>query len=138
MGWDPDDLFSACHHASKFAYEDPHGILYCAEGTIDAAILRSPEVYARYVELLEGLIADLGPEKLRYTMDQVRDELWAVLADDATAAAMVTLVEKHPEAATAEGARAVIAAKMDAMLEEAKARRAALTEAIAAWRATLP
>ena len=133
MGWDPDDLFSACHHASKFALVDPHGILYCAEGDLDQAILRSKAVYDRYVELLEGLMTTLTADKLEAKMAEIRAELFAVLDDD-MAAAMVVLAESHPEAATAAGAKKVIRELMDEMLADAEASRAALLAKIATYK----
>lgn len=133
--WDPDDLFSACHHGSKFAHEDPAGILYCSEGKIDEAILRSPEVYGLFVDALEQVMADLTPAKLQWAMSGMREQLFAVVASDATAAAMAELIGSHPEAATKDGFRATVSAMMDDMLTAAEKSRADLTAKIAAWRA---
>ena len=49
MGWDADDLFSDCHHYSKYALVDPHELIYCAEG--DQALLFPS--HERYVTILE-------------------------------------------------------------------------------------
>ena len=37
--WDPDDAFQSCHHNGENAVDDPHGLLYCAEGDLDKARL---------------------------------------------------------------------------------------------------
>lgn len=137
MGWDADDLFSACHHYSKYALEDPYGLIYCAEGNLDHALLRSPALYARYVDHLEALLLHALPDELlAATMLQLRDELFAVINDDATASAMVVLNAANPDAATAQGAREDIWAHMQEMLAEAKSSRALLLDAIAVYRTT--
>lgn len=139
LGWDSDDLLASCHHGGKFALQDPFGILYCAEADLDHALLASPEVYARFVDHLELLMTDtLAPGTLAALLDGVRAELFAVLADDDTAAAMVELVEKNPAASTAVGAQADIAANMEAFLATVEQRRAELTAKIAAYRAGRP
>lgn len=51
--WDPDDSFQSCHHGGENAIVDPHGLLYCAEGDLDKVLLRSPEMYAAFVDTLE-------------------------------------------------------------------------------------
>lgn len=136
VGWDPDDLFSDCHHYGKYALDDGWGLLYCAEAHLDHAVVRSPAVMARYVTELETLLKVALPDKaLDDTMAEVQAELFAILDDDATAAAMTALVQANPAAKSAAGARKDIAAKMAAMLAKAKARRGELVSAIEKWRA---
>ena len=64
MSWDPDDLYAPCHHGGRFAFEDPWRMLYCAEGRLEYGLLRSPELYARYVSILETLMAGLDKATL--------------------------------------------------------------------------
>jgi hypothetical protein len=131
MGWDTDDLFSLCHGGGGRGIEDECGVAYCAEAELDHALVRSPAVYARYLDQLAALMADLSPERLRATMDGVKADLWAVLADDETAAALIEMVSENPEAATVAGARADIEAAMEAVLARIESRRASLEASLA-------
>lgn len=55
--WDTDDSWSAvCHHDAEDALFDPHGLLFCAEADLDRALLRSPDLLARFADTLEHLI----------------------------------------------------------------------------------
>ncbi len=135
MGWDPDDLFSPCHHGGRFAFDDPHDILYCTEGDLERALLASPAVYARFIAALEDLIAFLTPEYLESVMTEVESDLFSVVSTDPVAAAMIELNSKSPEAKTAAGFRAVVGKMMADMLSAAERSRANLTSKIATWRA---
>lgn len=135
LNWDPDDLFSACHHGSKFAHKDPAGILYCSEGKIDEAVLRSPALYARFVQHVEQVMADHPADKLEYVMGEVRDQLYGVVSSDVTAKAMTELQEAHPEATTKAAFQQVVSTMMDEMLASAEASRKDLKAKIAAWKA---
>ncbi len=125
-GWDTDDLFEACHHQGIWALHDPCDLLYCAEGDLDQAVIRSPAVYRRFGAILAEQLDGLPAATLADTMATVREQLFAALADDQTAAAMVELIADHPEATTAVAARAVIETEMADMLDAAAARRALL------------
>jgi hypothetical protein len=135
MGWDPDDLFSPCHHGGRFAFDDPHDILYCAEGDLERALLENPEVYARFIDALEDLIAFLTPEYLESVMANVESDLFSVVSTDPVAAAMIELNSKSPEAKTATGFRTVVGKMMADMLSAAERSRANLKSKIATWRA---
>lgn len=124
--WDPDDVFADCHGDGAHAIAHPDGLLYCAEADLDHAIVSDPAVGARYAAALRQVLAQATDALLAEVMAEVRAELWQVLADDATAAAMVELHAEEPGAAQVATARALIQAKMDAMLAEAAARRADL------------
>ncbi len=131
LGWDSDDLFSSCHHGGKWALQDPAGLLFCAEGKLDAAVMASPALYARFVNQLEQLIEALPPEAITGHVASVRDALWEALDDDAAAAAMVEL----PDAPLSlDAARAVITKRMTDLEAAYAARRDLLTQRIAAWR----
>ncbi|GMV39565.1 MAG: hypothetical protein AMXMBFR64_12810 [Myxococcales bacterium] len=136
LNWDPDDLFSPCHHGSKFAYKDPAGILYCSEGKIDEAVLRSPALYGRFVQHLEQVMADHPADKLAWTMGEIRDQLFAVVATDATAKAMGELQQSHPDAGTQAGFRKVVTTLTEEMLAAAEASRKDLKAKIVVWRAS--
>jgi len=135
MGWDADDLFSDCHHFSEYALVDPHELIYCAEGNLDKALLRSTALYDRYVSTLEELLlTELSPEYLQAVMDDIEVDLWSVLTNDPTAQGLKELLASNPDADTAEAARADIRAHMKAMLSEAETRRALLLDRIALYR----
>jgi hypothetical protein len=134
LGWDPDDLFSACHHGGRFALDDPHDLVYCAEAHLDHALLRSPEIYARYVDILASLLDTVGPEMVQAAMDATHKALFDIVKDDAVAKAMVELVALRPEAATAGGFEAVVREYTTATLAKVETSRATLRERIAAWR----
>ncbi len=134
MSWDPDDLFSPCHHGGRFAFEDPWRMLYCAEGRLEYGLLRSPELYTRYISILETLMARLDKATLESVMAGVRRDLFAVVTSDETAAAMIELVQSDAAAATASGFKTIVTARMDTMLGEAEASRVRLTERIGTYR----
>jgi hypothetical protein len=133
--WDTDDLFEPCHHGGKWALPDPHGLLYCAEGKLDQALLRSPALYARYAGRLSRLLEEALPETvLAAAMAETRAELWSVLADEETAAAMVEIAKERPGLGGLAGVRAEIAARMAEVLAQSEARRSLLRSRLAAWR----
>gem|GEM_PF-1335658 len=136
-GWDMDDLFTTCHHAGQFAMPDPFGLVFCAEGDLEKRLLVDPVVYARYVDLLEGLITtrlteDVFDQALKHTADQ----LLPFFDRPGVPAAMVELVKKNPAAIDGEVAKADILAAMDKKRQAYLARRDKLVALIAAWRAS--
>jgi hypothetical protein len=132
MGWDTDDLFSPCHAGGVRAIEDECGVAYCAEAELDHSLVRSSAVYARYLAQLAAVMADLPAERLAATMAEVKEDLFAAISDDETAAALIEMVAEDPDAATVAGARADIAAAMDAVLATIETRRASLDDSLAA------
>jgi hypothetical protein len=132
MGWDLDDLFEDCHAGGADAIKDPCGLTYCMEAQLDQALVRSPAVYSRYLAALGEVIEALPPEKLASTMNAVREELWQVVSDDETSAALVEMVKGNPAAASVNAARADIEEHMDVMLAKAVARREQLKTSLAA------
>jgi hypothetical protein len=131
MGWDLDDLFEDCHAGGADAIADPCGLTYCMEAQIDQALVRSPEVYQRYLVALGAVLEALPPEKLASTMNAVRDDLWDVLDDDETSAALTEMVKENPGAVSLSVARADIGSHMDTMLAAAVARHAQLKNKLA-------
>ena len=56
-GTSQDDLMSDCHYGGvSHALDDPHGLLFCAEGDLDYALLRSPPLYRRFADRLHHLL----------------------------------------------------------------------------------
>jgi hypothetical protein len=129
--WDTDDLWSACHAEGARAIVDACAVTYCTEAEVDQALLRSVEVYQRYLGVLNQVIDALSPERLATKMADVQAELFAVLSDDETAAANTEMVYENPALATLEAARLDISANMEAMLIRTEQRRAALLAALA-------
>jgi hypothetical protein len=65
-------------------------------------------------------------------MNAVRDELWDVLSDDETSAALTEMVKENPGAVSLSVARADIGSHMDTMLAAAVARHGELKNKLAA------
>jgi hypothetical protein len=139
-GWDSDDLFSDCHHAGKFAFDDPAELIYCAEGDLDQAMWASPALYARYVERLERLMdVELPEARVERDLAEVRGELMALLQRETTCAAMVELGAAAAAASEpCASVRAAVDQRIDAFGAEAAARRKGLKAAVEAWRAGAP
>ena len=134
--WDPDDSFQSCHHGGENALPDAHGTLKCAEGDVDDVLLRSRDVYARYMDWLEWTLR-FGMDRRTATRlaKEATDDLFAVLADDATAFGLVELRAANATATTsAANARDDIRASGEWyswLLEE---RRRVLLRRVGAWR----
>jgi len=131
MGWDPDDLVAACHHSGKHAISDPYGLLFCAEADLDQALVASPEIYARFVTHVEILATEVLTDAVfEETMEEVREELFAVLDTNETVGAMTELLRSNPNATTVEAARSDIEEHMQGLLVELTARRELLLERV--------
>lgn len=130
MGWDNDDLVSDCHAGGVRAIDDACGLTYCTEAKVDYALLRSPAIYERFLQGLQDVLSILSPELLVSTMAEVQSQLFALLSDDETAAALIELVGANPAAATAQGAQADISLHMQNFLAAIEARRQFLLESL--------
>ncbi len=135
QAWDPDDLFSDCHHDRRFAIDDEWGLLYCSEGLIDHAMFAHNEVYGLYVDTLEELLLWLSEDRFAEVLGAVGATIGDWLQVDDVRAAMVELLDANPAASDALVARGEIDAKVAEMQEAYAERRALLTARIAAWRA---
>lgn len=134
MAWDMDDLFSACHHSGKHAMEDPHEILYCAEGNIEKAVMIDPAVYARFVWLLEELMNErITADVVDSGLDQTAAALLPFFDDPAVCKAMTVLIKSNPEAVDPAVAKADILAHMDTLRGQYAARRDKLATRIKAY-----
>lgn len=134
QAWDPDDLFSVCHHDSRFAIDDPHGLLYCAEGLIDHAMFDDAAVYERYVAILESVIYEITVDEFTIVAHQTRDDLLAIFADRDAQQAMGELIAEVPEARETARFNAEIADATAALIAKYVERRALFIEAIAVYR----
>jgi hypothetical protein len=135
MGWDPDDLFSNCHHQGRFAIDDPHGLLYCAEGVLEHRIFEDALVYERYVSVLEEVMTQVDQERFERALDATLKEVLPFFAKNAIRDAMVEFLEGHPDATSDAEAKRVIQAAATQMKERFAARSQLLRERIAAYRA---
>ena len=133
--WDPDDAFQACHHDGENALEDPNGILYCAEGRLDVALLRDEAVYAAFVDALEWTLREgMREETVDAIAETQLEEMFALLSDDDTAAGLAELVALNPENAIAANAREDIRGSMRWYLWLMRERRRLLLRRVAAYR----
>jgi hypothetical protein len=134
IGWDADDLFRDCHHDGNFAYDDPFGIVHCAEGDLDRALFVSADVYARFVASLRELTRELfPPDVVMAELDEVKRELFAVLNDEATCGGLQELRAARPDATSCVGARAAIRVASANFERRLLEQAAALEERIGAW-----
>lgn len=134
--WDMDDLYTVCHHSGKFAWPDPFGLVFCAEGDLEMRLLADPVVYARYVDRLDELIATrLTESVLDQALQRAAAQLLPFFDRPGVPEAMVELVKKNPAAVDGEVAKADILAAMDTTRQEYRARRDKLIGLIEAWRA---
>ena len=133
--WDPDDAFQACHHDGEDALDDPNGLLYCAEGRLDAALLRDDAMYAAFADALEWTLREgMREETVDAIAERQLDEMFALLADDDTAAGLAELVAVKPETAVAANAREDIRGSMRWYAWLVRERRRLLLRRVAAYR----
>jgi hypothetical protein len=62
MGWDEDDVFTACR-ASGQAIVDPRGLVTCAQAALDRRIFSDSLLYARYAEVLSSVLERHSTER---------------------------------------------------------------------------
>jgi hypothetical protein len=134
LGWDPDDLFSPCHHSGRFAIEDPHGLLYCAEGLLEHRLFADAVVYAHYVDVLAEVIAQVSEAHFADVLQASEDDILTLLARDDVRAAASELLVKHPEAATRAGAETFVRGVTAQMKSDFAAQRTLLLQRIAEYR----
>lgn len=133
-GWDPDDLFSDCHHDGRFAINDPNGLLYCTESLLDHHIFADPLVYDRYVDVLEEVIESVTPDRFRTLAEETRDELLGWFADAAIRDAMVELLAANPDASAEDVAIEEITGATESLISNFESNRDSLIEAIVDYR----
>jgi hypothetical protein len=138
MGWDPDDIFNGCHYSGSKAFPDAYDLSYCAEAELDDILLSDPVTYARYVDVLQGVIDAITQQRFRAALDETAAELEVYISRPEIAAAMVELIEDVPGATDPKVALQEIAAEIDALEAALVARRALLQQRIDTYRAENP
>ena len=134
-GWDTDDLFAACHFGGQYAFDDPNGLSYCAEGALERMVLSDPFMYDRYVGVLEQLLTELTPERLQEVLDATGAALLPYFERPEICAASTELLEDHPGASEPDQAQAYIRDGLAELREAYAARRALLMDRIDSFRA---
>ena len=105
--YDPASKGNGCHHDSLDAQFDSHRLLFCSEGALDKVLVRSPDVYARYVDHLEYILREGLPAPLVADVSQRQlADLSGLLNDNETASGLQDqLVAETPAAQSATGTR---------------------------------
>lgn len=131
--WDPDDTFVECHTGDRVAWPDPHGLAYCAEAELDAALLSTPAIYGEFVDILEALLdGPLSQDNFDAAAAQTRQRLLPLLQTPATVAAMEQFESDDPATATA-----LIDEEITRMSQAFAERHDTLRERIATYRAAV-
>lgn len=135
--WDTDGILSSCHNDGLYAMPDPHGILYCAEGLLELALLADPVFYRRFVDHVEAVLAVLTEEAFDASLDATAARLLPFFQDAPIRSASVELWETGPVGGFAE-AEAIIQDEIDDLRDDFRARRVILEQRIAAYRSAFP
>ncbi len=122
MGWDTDDTFSLCHGGGGRGIVDRCRLAYCAEAKLDYALVRSEDTYRRFLASIDLVLAQVTPDLMATTMAELKQEMWAVLDDDATALGLSEIGSPT----TKDAARTAIEGRMNVMLGAATASHASL------------
>ena len=131
--WDQDDIFKTCHNDDLFQVIDPHGLLYCAEGRLEHALLAEPKVYARFAEVLGQTLDWLDQATFDAAVQATEDSLLAILVRDEARAAMVELLDDEPKAIDYEVAEAEVLARGAKLRQLFADRRALISGLLAAY-----
>lgn len=131
-GWDLDDIFSECHYEGAYALADRHGLSFCAEAELDDRILADPAAYARYVDRLEQVLADIPDETFAQAAIAAHAALLPYLRRPEVAAAM--LGSPADAAAASEIMTARITAAAADLIEAFRQRRQLLQQRVTTYR----
>lgn len=131
-GWDLDDIFSECHNEGAYALADRHGLSFCAEAELDDRILTDAAAYARYVDRLEGLLAEIADETFAEAALAAHAALLPYLRRPEAAAAM--LDPPVDPAAASEIMTAEITAAVAELIEAFRQRRRLLQQRVITYR----
>jgi hypothetical protein len=144
--WDTDDAFefdasqpgNGCHHDGKDAQWDPHGMLFCSEGSLDKVLMRAPDMYARWADELQFLAAGgagLSRQVFEDTALRQLASIYGLVRDDnAVVAGLLELREQNPNITDAAAARADISDALGYYLDWAEVRRAQLLHQLRVYR----
>jgi spore coat protein H len=131
-GWDLDDILSECHYEGAYALVDRHGLSFCAEAEIDDRILADPAAYARYVDRLEQVLADISDEMFTQAALAAHAALLPYLRRPEVAAVM--LGSPADAAAASEIMTASITAAATDLIEAFRQRRQLLQQRMTMYR----
>jgi len=111
--WDPDDAFESCHHggadALVLATDSESQLLWCAEGAIDRVLLRSPDMWRRYLEQLNYVLREgVTNEEVHQIVIKQATQIRRALNDDATALGLLELREIVPVNTASEAVSQII------------------------------
>lgn len=138
MAWDNDDLFTECHYTGRYAFVDPNELVHCAESKLGHALLSNPDMYARYVDVLEDLLVNkVPPSRFDEAVKKTSDSILPIFDDARISGAMVRLVADVPSAAEPEFAKLELTQKLDELSGKYRARHQLLLTRIAAYRESL-
>lgn len=90
-GWDQDGILHGgdCHSPLSETFNDPRGLIFCAEANLDRKIFADPLVYARYVDILSSLIDRTPTTRLEKAVTTTIAKLNGYYQNPGTLAAMV-------------------------------------------------
>ena len=144
--WDTDDAFefdpsepgNGCHHDGKDAQWDPHGMLFCSEGSLDKVLMRAPDMYARWADELQFLAAGGAGLSRQLVQDTALRQLASIYGlvrdDNAVVAGLLELREQNPNITDAATARADISNALGYYLDWTEVRRAQLLHQLRVYR----
>lgn len=127
MGWDQDDLYTACHFQGVNAVNDPAGIIYCAEAELDRVILGDPVLYRRYATTLGAWLERVTVERFAERVRGIADGLLRHFANPKVLAAMTELSILNPDAVMSlDVARTMFDRDLELLVTQYQDRRTAL------------
>ena len=144
--WDTDDAFefdpsspgNGCHHDGRDAQWDPHGMLFCSEGSLDKVLTHSPDMYARWADELEFLAAGGGGLTRQLIQDTALRQLASIYGlvrdDNQVVAGLLELRAQNPNITDAAAARADISNALAFYLDWTEVRRAQLLHQLRVYR----
>jgi hypothetical protein len=134
MGWDEDDLFSACRAGGQ-AIVDPRGLVSCAQAALDRRIFTDSLLYARYAEVLSSVIERHETERFAGFARGAATRVLSFLERPEARAGLVELRALNPQAITDfEVARRLVEGELSLLVSEFDRNREALSERLDRFR----
>jgi hypothetical protein len=136
MGWDQDDMFSACHYSGKASIHDPDGLVECSESELDKRIYADPHVYRRYAEVLGQVLERHPPERFAEMLGGTAQRLLGFFRDPQILSAMVELRRLNPDAVmNYEVARTMMESELELIVTQYEKKRTDLRQRLARFLA---
>lgn len=98
MSWDPEDIQGLCRSLGLFRAD--YGLTFCQMNAFERRLIRHPEIFSDYVDILKKLMTEVTPEYFQSVLDQAREQLFPLLERTGVAAAL--LMPGVEDAATAK------------------------------------